>query len=295
MVNLFRAEWRKIVGNRPVALMLVWIYPIGAAVIMALAILAALLSEEVRSATRNAPQPWTAISVSAWSAINNSIGRILLLILTAYLFAGEYQWGTWKNIIPRTSRSRLLIAKFIALGVFIIIGYGSMTLIAALGSIIINSIAGAAILPPLNDTAALGTFARDYLISAFLALSLALVAACFTAIGGMATRSIIGGIVVGVLLTFADEALAGVLFVIGGLIPSLAGLFTVYYFMPSYNMGNISSIIMTGQPFRQFTMLPEQFTVITHSLETSVLIMVIWLVVLIGLIFFLFRRQDILG
>ena len=59
---------------------------------------------------------WTDTFMASWGFANNLFGRMFLLGFTAVTFAGEYQWGTWKNIIPRQRRSLLIMAKFINLG-----------------------------------------------------------------------------------------------------------------------------------------------------------------------------------
>jgi ABC-type transport system involved in multi-copper enzyme maturation permease subunit len=156
MVNLFLAEWRKIVSNRFVVSFTVWIFPIGALIINALVLIGVVISEEVAAAFRSQNVSWADQMNGAWSIINNQFGRVLLLVLTAFIFASEYQWGTWKNIIPRTSRVRLVAAKFLALGAFVVIAYATMTIIVGLGTVLYVSAAGATVGPSLSDTAALG-------------------------------------------------------------------------------------------------------------------------------------------
>ncbi len=80
--------------------------------------------------------------LSPWSFANNLFGHTFLLGFTAVTFAGEYQWGTWKNIVPRQRRSLLIIAKFINLGVLILIAFGLMSLILGLGQGLLTRMAG---------------------------------------------------------------------------------------------------------------------------------------------------------
>ena len=34
--------------------------------------------------------------------------RVLPIVFCAGVFAGEFSWGTWKNIVPRSRRSGLI-------------------------------------------------------------------------------------------------------------------------------------------------------------------------------------------
>lgn len=292
MVNLFRAEWRKIVSNRLVVSFTVWIFPIGALVIYLLLLLGLMVSEELRANIQQQNVSWTDQMNMAWSIINNQFGRLLLLVLTAFIFASEYQWGTWKNIIPRSSRVKLVAAKFMALGAFVVIAYASMTIVIALGNVVSTLAIGGTVSPALNDGPALSAFAGDYALNAFTALCSGLIAACYTALGGIWMRSVVGGIAVGLLLTFAEEGLLFVLFLVRGLIPSLSNLLVLYQFTPSYNLSNIGSWAQSGNSY-----LPPGLNTLLEprGVEFSFVVLAVWLVVLIALILYLFRKQDILG
>ena len=129
MVNLFRAEWVKIAGNRWVAGCLVWIFPILAVAFVVLMSVIMALSPAARESFFEAPAQWTEQAVAIWNIPNNPLGRLVLLGFTAVVFAGEYQWQTWKNVVPRNRRSLLILIKFLALGAFIVLAF---TLAAAL-------------------------------------------------------------------------------------------------------------------------------------------------------------------
>lgn len=119
MTTLFRAEWQKITGYRIVATLLVWIYPAGAALMMVLALIGVLLSESLRAGVQQSPPVWTQQSMVIWELVNSEIGRFLLVTFAAFVFAGEYQWGTWKNLVPRTARVPLILTKYAAFAVLI--------------------------------------------------------------------------------------------------------------------------------------------------------------------------------
>ncbi|MCP4421320.1 MAG: ABC transporter permease subunit, partial [Chloroflexi bacterium] len=126
MQNLISAELRKLVGHSKAISFLVWIYPIGAFVIVLLiGILPPLLIESLREYTAATPRSWTDDLLFIWNAMNQYPGgtflRMPFLAFIAIAFAGEFQWGTWKNILPRQSRTALVLTKFLILGVLIML------------------------------------------------------------------------------------------------------------------------------------------------------------------------------
>lgn len=130
MHSTLTAEWRKLLGHTKAVSFLVWIYPIGALVLVVLIdILPGLFIEQVRELTAASPPLWTDDLLSVWNALNGFPGgtflRMPYLAFIAIAFAGEYQWGTWKNIVPRQSRTALILSKFMVLGLLMLI---SMTL-----------------------------------------------------------------------------------------------------------------------------------------------------------------------
>lgn len=100
-------------------LLLVWIYPAGAVLMMVLALIGVLLSESLRAGVQQSPPVWTQQSMVIWELVNSEIGRFLLVTFAAFVFAGEYQWGTWKNLVPRTARVPLILTKYAAFAVLI--------------------------------------------------------------------------------------------------------------------------------------------------------------------------------
>lgn len=135
--------------------------------------------------------------------------------------------------------------------------------------------------------------AGDFVQRGLITLTSAIIAASYAAIGGMLTRSIIGGVIVGFLLQFAEQGTALVTILIGQVVPALRGLFALYLYTPAYNLGNIGSIARYDMPFFPFANMAGLFG--PHTLEASLLIVLAWVVGLIALVTWLFRRQDILG
>jgi ABC-2 type transport system permease protein len=107
--RLFRAEWRKITGNRWATGCMIWIVPALAVLGIALGLLTAVLSSDFQTSLNDGPATWTQMAVIAWLIPINPLGRLLLIGFTAVLFAGEYQWNTWKVIVPRSQRVPLIL------------------------------------------------------------------------------------------------------------------------------------------------------------------------------------------
>lgn len=293
MSALFRAEWQKITGYRMVAALLVWIYPAGAAIMMILALIAVLLSDTLRAGVQLSPPNWTQQGAVVWELVNSEIGRFLLVTFAAFVFAGEYQWGTWKNLIPRRARVPLILNKYAAFVILITMAVLLAVVIVTVGMWVIGAVAGVSPVPALNDGPAVGGAATEFVRRGIITLTSAIIAASYAALGGMLTRSIIGGVLVGFLLQFAEQATGLVTILIGQIVPSLRGLFVIHLYTPAYNLANIGSITQYDTPYFPYGNMADLFS--PHTLEASLLIVLLWVVGLMALVTWLFRRQDILG
>lgn len=293
MSALFLAEWQKITGHRVVAAMLVWIYPLGAAVMMVLALIAVLLSETLRLGVQMAPPDWTQQALVIWQVANSEIGRFLAVTFAAFVFAGEYQWGTWKNLIPRRARTPLILTKYAAFAVLITVAVLAAVVIVITGMWVIGAVAGVQPTPALNDGEVVAGFGASFVQQGLITLAATLIAASYAAIGGMITRSIIGGVIVGFLLQFAEQAVALVTIILGQLVPVWRGLYALYLYTPAYNLANIGSIAQFGTPYFPYPAMADIAS--PHTLEASLLIVALWVLGLVALVTWLFRRQDIVG
>ena len=294
MRDLFRAEWLKIAGNRWVAGCMVWIFPLGALAFLLIAGVILLLSSPARQGFRQDEAAlWTEQAIGVWSFPNNPVGRLILLGFTAVVFAGEYQWGTWKNIVPRNRRFSLVLVKFVALGVFVVLAFALMSVLWAAGWGVLTRIAGASYGPRVTAEV-IRDFAGDYALAASLAFTSTIIAAGYAALAGMLTRSILGGVIVGFAVTFAENLSIVVLLLIGWLL-DIPKAVLVYRFTPGYNLLNVASWISEKAPsvVRPYESGTHAEIVLSDSLEFSVLVLAAWVVGLILLTGLLFRRQDI--
>lgn len=293
MRNLFRAEWEKIAGNRWVVSCLIWVFPVGAFVFVVLGTLVLSLSSSARGSMRqDEAMEWTKQAIGVWNFTSNLLGRLLLLGFTAVIFAGEYQWNTWKNVVPRNRRASLILVKFLALGSYVVVAFVLMSIIWTLGAGWLSWIADAPYGPELSGKV-LSEFTRDYAIAAVLAFTSTIIAAGYAALAAMLTRSILGGILVGIGITIAEE----LLFVGMILIEYFLGIrhfVYLYRLTPGYNLLNVASWVNDHHANRITVELNKGVNyAFQDTLLTSVVILAVWVVGLISLTAYLFRRQDI--
>ncbi len=291
MTELFRAEWMKINGNRFVSGLTVWAFPIGVTVLLLMALIPALASEMFRAQVNNAPPTWTMQTLLPWTIINSIVTRMILVAFAADVFAGEYQRGMWKNLLPRRQRMTVILMKFFTVTLMLGIAFLATCVLAGVVSGIVVRVTGAPYNLTLPDES-LSDFFSSFALQAFVAIVSALLAACFAALGGILTRSILGAVGFGAACTLGEEAVLLVLFFLGNIL-NVPGIVTLYQYTPGYNLSNISSWATVGQSYGLQGVMEPYFG--SMSAGASFVILGLWLIGLMGLTVWLFRRQDILG
>ncbi|MEZ4671821.1 MAG: ABC transporter permease [Anaerolineae bacterium] len=289
MTQLFRAEWMKINGNRFVAGMLVWIFPVGAITFLSLALIPAFASDVFKAQVNANPPTWSMQTLLPWAVINSFVTRLALIGFAADVFAGEYQRSMWKNLLPRRRRVPLILMKFFTMGVMVLLAFFLACVFSGIWSGFVVRTAGAPY-ETFGPNETFGDFARTFGFNALVAYASVLIAASFAALGGIITRSILGAVGVGAVFTIAEQGMLALLFMIGNLlqIPQIIGL---YKFTPGYNLSNITSWATSGTAYS----LPpiDQYAGGGFSAETSLVLVLLWVIGLMALTVWLFRRQDI--
>ncbi|MEK6222270.1 MAG: ABC transporter permease, partial [Chloroflexota bacterium] len=195
MNSLIRAEWKKITGNTRLMISLVWIFPIMTAIALSIGIVISLFSDGFGAFMGKSE--WTNDIISIWGLINSFPGNIFtrlpIIAFMAMVFAGEYEWGTWKNVVPRNSRYNLIFAKLITLVAIVMMSLLITSVIAVLMQYLAHLIEGISYGPKFTADIALDTF-RTYLIEAALTAYSLLLLGTFTAISAMLTRSVVGSL-----------------------------------------------------------------------------------------------------
>lgn len=287
-VKLFRAEWSKIIGNRRATGCMIWIFPALAILATILALLAAALSSSFREGLSRAPGLWTDMAILPWAIPNNPLGRGLLLGFTAVLFAGEYQWNTWKSIVPRSQRVPLILVKFFTVALFVVFAFTLMSILLTLGMGLVSLVAGASYGPTIEGDV-LADFAEDYGLQMLYAFISTIIAAGFASLAAMITRSILGSAITGIVIAIGETMLALPLGLLAWLL-DMDSIMHIYRFLPSYNLLNLFALL-AGETPEGFEMPSGKL--IVDSLLFNEAVLVCWMIGLIALTAYLFQRQDI--
>lgn len=292
MKRAIQAEWQKINGHRNLVAFLIWIYPIGTLTsVLFIVILPALFSETGKQLIIDSQPQWTdmtqAIAIFVQTP-NNIFLRMPLLAFTAVVFAGEYQWGTWKNNLPRASRAELILAKFVVVTALVLLAVLGSSLMWGVGRGIAAAVAGVSYGPAVTGTA-VSNFLADYLLNSFVVIVSVLIAAAIAALIAMYTRSILVSLFLAIGYSIV-EPVAGLLLVLAGFSLERPSLINLIRFTPSYNLDNVRGWLAgSGSSFAND--LPGFTTDLSGGM--SLLLLGIWVAVLLFLTLFVFQRQDI--
>jgi ABC-type transport system involved in multi-copper enzyme maturation permease subunit len=292
MYNLLLAEWKKTTSNRMLSGFLVWIYPIGVGAFFTVTLLVSLVSERSAQAmVATSSGQWTTditgvfVFISAFPG--NIFGRMLPLAFMAVVFAGEYQWGTWKNLVPRSRRPALILAKFITLTSFIMLSLLITSLLTGIGQGLGHKMIGAAYGPSLNVETLL-EYAPTYAQQALLALTSLVILGGFAALSALLTRSILGGLLSGFGFSVVEPMSLGILFLLGKIL-NRPEVINLYQYTPTYNLDNIRSWFAHHSaamaPLVGFTAQPK--------MPFSLVVLAIWVSGLVALSIYIFQQQDI--
>ncbi|MCZ7545780.1 MAG: ABC transporter permease [Anaerolineae bacterium] len=242
-LDLFGAEWRKLWGNRRVSGCALVVWPV-----MALGASLGLLLLNVLEARLRTVQllSWTDVALSVWDVQSNLIGRVAVLAVAATLFAGEYQWRTWKNIVPRRPRVQLMAAKFAVLGFAILLTFIVMSVVMTVGFGVVNLVVGAPYGPDptLN---VIGDFLTRYSIRAGLSFVDTILIGAVVALLAMRARSVLAGAFFGLVVLLIDEALILILGTLSLLFNNESWL-ELLRLRFTYNLSNLSAILQGGGP-----------------------------------------------
>jgi ABC-type transport system involved in multi-copper enzyme maturation permease subunit len=291
MAQVFRAEWEKIFGNRFMAVFLIWIYPVGTVVMLGLTALVVLLSADGRAAVQLQPPTWIEQMLLPWTIVNSQIGRLFVVALAAQVFAAEYHHSMWKNLLPRRSRLHLFFNKFLVLGVIVLLAFISMSVIAGVGSGLVVWLAGGSYGPALTPDLlgeALPLLGNEALV-AFLA---ALLGTCYAALACVITHSVVMATLAALLLVALEQTIPVILLWIGTL-TNTPDFGRLWLWFPGYQLSNLASWGRDGTGY-----LPpflQTLGVEAPTAGASLLGLLLWLVLLIGLAAWYFRRQDVMN
>lgn len=288
MINLIRVEWKKLLGNRMLASFTVWLYPVGlVAFILVMALIHLLGGETYQELSGN----WHEPMLSTWQLVtrfpNSSFGRLPLLAFMAVMCAGEYEWSTWKNLVPRNRRYAILLAKIITLALVLVVAVGLTSFISGPFRFAVANLIGIDTAPALLLKEA-GRFIGEYALEAGIAFFQSIFLACFALFAALITRTIVGSLLLSFGLSLF-EMLSMFILVIFGRFVERPGLVNAYAYFPSYLFDNLRAWILSGSYWD--TGMPEFTSNLTLPVTIFRLVIVLGLVV--GLCMAIFQRQDI--
>lgn len=286
MLNLLRAEWKKVSGHRWLTGCLIWIWPAIGFVFLWILLAALMIDADQRDPYIENPPSVQEIASIAWAVPNNVLVRPFLLGFAAVLFAAEYENQTWKIIVPGNRRFQLILAKFIILSAFIVLAFSIMMSIMVGGVGIINLIVGAGYPIYPADSDAL-EFLGDLLLNITLTFVNILIIGSIAALVALWTRTILFGVLVSIFFVLMETlGLVLALLIISELFWKQA--VDIYLLTPSYNTSNIFAWVNEGKSAGG---LGEDVN--TLQLGESIFVLATWVLSLIALSMGVFQRQDL--
>lgn len=284
--KLFRAEWYKITGNRWATGCMIGIFPALAMLVVVFGLLALAFSSSFRQEYE--ANLWTDLAIVPWLIPNNPLGRGLLLGFTAVLFAGEYQWNTWKVIVPRSQRVPLILVKFFAVALFVLAAFTLMSIIWVIGGGLLALASDTSYGPALKSQV-LTDFAEDYGLQMLYAFVMTMIAAGYAALAAMLTRSILGSAITGIVVAIGETMLFVPLYLLADLFDRDI-ILHLYRFLPSYNLLNLFAWLSGETP--EGLEMPSGKVILDSRIFTEV-VLACWVIGLVALTAYLFQRQDI--
>jgi ABC-type transport system involved in multi-copper enzyme maturation permease subunit len=292
MINLFRAEWKKTVWNYRLTGSLVWVFPVGMLGFYLVMLIGGLFSREWMSGMLEVGSGnWTQDAIGSWDMLLafpfTVLSRMLPLAFMAAVFAGEYQSGMWKNLIPRNRRANLILAKMAVLILLMVVALVATSAVTVAGQGVGRYLVGWEYGPGISPEE-LVVFATRYGQTVLLGILTLLILAAMAALAAILTRSVLGGLLVGFGFSTVDS-LSMYLLMLLARIFSAPGLVNLYRFTPQCNIDNAQSWFRTGAAVR----LPFDLLSTGPDLAFSLAILVIWAAGLIAIVLAVFQRQDI--
>lgn len=260
---------------------LVWIWPIGVTAIWLLGTFIAVAMGN--PPTETTAEAWIQGTAGFWNVPGHTFGRYLLGSFVAVVFAGEYGWNTWKLIVPHQSRATLIAGKYAAAFGFLAVGFIAAAILYAVFGMLSDVVRGETIPAGVGLGGILGAHGTG----ALAALAPVLWTIAYVGFFAILTRSTVAALIIGLVITTIEElfrGLAPLLEPSGGAI--VRGLTQV---LPGYHLGNIKSVITTGE----IAIVPFSRGEFSTPVTTSLLMVALWIAVPVFFTFRNFARQDL--
>jgi len=282
MLSVISAEAMKFTRHRA-TWGLVWIWPIGIILIGLIAIGVGLANPEGGGEAEATAAGWIASNVGFWQTPGHAFGRYLIGAFVAVVFAGEYGWNTWKLIVPHRARTTLLAAKYVVAVLLVFAGFALAALLFNAVGVTEDVLTG----DPIPSGISVGAVAQAHALGALAALVPIVLTVGYVSLAAILTRSTVAALVIGLIYTTLEQVFRGLAPMFEPYAPAL--VHSVYRVAPGYHLANIHQWITQGTIFE----MPFAAGPISTQPGTSFAIVGAWTLLVIGLTFWAFRRQDI--
>lgn len=263
---------------------LVWIFPIGIFILYALGILNQLMRGTPPDPEAPSAAEWIEHAANFWGAPQQPILRYLISAFVAVLFAGEYGWNTWKLIVPHRARTSLIAGKYAAALLLLYLAF----LAAALLTTGMRWLEDVATGDPMPAHIGLGALAYAHVQGFVAGLAVVLLTIAYTSLAAVLTRSTTAAIIIAIVVTTLEQLFRTFAPVLSFYLPGPVQL--LYQLLPGYHVYNLANWVHEGAP--QAVAFPGGGTV-SYGWAASLAISAAWIVGLMALTFWRFRRQDI--
>jgi ABC-type transport system involved in multi-copper enzyme maturation permease subunit len=282
MLDAIRAEALKFTRHRA-TWGLVWIWPIGVLVLGLIATGIGLASGPGGASGEADAAQWIADATAFWKVPGQGLGRYVIGAFVAVVFAGEYGWNTWKLIVPHRSRTILIAAKYVVVLALLACGFALAALLFNAISWFEDVVTG----DPIPQGIALGALIEAHGLAALAAIAPLLLTTAYVSLAAIVTRSKVAALVIGLVVTTLEQLFRTFAPLLELYAPSLVG--ALYRALPGYHIVNIGGWITTGRVLE----VPFPSGPFSAPFAASLAIVAAWIVLLAGLTFWRFRRQDI--
>lgn len=286
MINAIQAEWYKSVRNTWQIGIFIYGIPLFTLAVYAIEFMVFLAGSTPGLAS---DQNWLTQMLHLWQSTTQLQAQIIVVLVTASFFAGEYTTDTWKNIVPRSTRAHLIFSKVIVLLALLFLSVFMASLMAGVFTVMLMTLRDLPPGPTLAEAFSQG-FIGVYLQTVLYAVAVWLITILVTVSASLLTRSVMVGTMAGIGFVMLDASLLLALYIVYQTVTTDM-LIHLYQLSPGYNLTNIWMWIQAGVGYTPFI---EDFAVVSaSSLELSLRYMLAWIVGLAAVAQTTFRRQNI--